>query len=99
MDFLRNALPLTILPDLVDAIMAAPNTLRKQLITLARYGDFPQGTGAFFRRTTDAVDLIMTLFGSIKRLWDNEAWDIRGNVVDASLSLLTQSKAPKLTPP
>jgi hypothetical protein len=69
MDFLRNALPLTILPDLVDSIMAAPNTLRKQLITLARYGDLPQGTGAFFRRTTDAVDLIMTLFGSaIKRM-------------------------------
>jgi hypothetical protein len=65
MDFLKNAFPSPYLPHLVDLISAADQPLRKQLTTIARYGDLPHGHGSYFRRTREGYDALYTIFSTV----------------------------------
>jgi hypothetical protein len=87
MNFLKNAIPLRSLPGLVDAIAMAPNTLRKQFITLARYGDIPHGIGSLYHRTVDAMDKIREILGKqLSQGWRSSYSDttqITGGMLDS----------------
>jgi len=95
MEFLKTAIPSVILPGLVDLVSSAPNSLRKQLITIARYGDIAHGRGSFFHKTqqgyTELRDILSGIYDRDYRSSYSATVKTKGDFVEQELQKFLQN--------